>query len=62
MYKIQPLSDLHVEFYKNNKDIRIEDTDCDLIILAGDIHTGTRGVKWLLEQNISKPIIYVLAY
>lgn len=59
MYKIQPFSDLHVEFYKNNKDIKIEDTDSDLIILAGDIHTGTRGIKWLLEQNISKPIIYV---
>jgi predicted phosphohydrolase len=59
MYKIQPLSDLHVEFYKNNKDIKIEDTDSDLIILAGDIHTGTESIKWLLEQNINKPIIYV---
>ena len=59
MYKIQPLSDLHVEFYKNNKDIKIEDTDSDLIILAGDIYTGRKGIKWLLEQNINKPIIYV---
>ena len=42
MYKIQPLSDLHVEFYKNNKDIKIEDTDSDLIILAGDIHRGCK--------------------
>jgi predicted phosphodiesterase len=59
MYKIQPLSDLHVEFYKDNTDIRIEDTDSDLIILAGDIYTGVRGIKWLLEQKINKPIIYV---
>lgn len=59
MYKFQPLNDLHVEFYKNNKDIKIEDTDVDFIILAGDIHTGVKGIKWLLEQKISKPIIYV---
>ena len=59
MIKIQLLSDLHVEFYKNSKDLQIEDTDAELIILVGDIHTKTRGIKWLLEQKINKPILYV---
>jgi len=59
MTKLQVLSDLHVEFYKDNKQIQIEDTDADLILLVGDIHTNARGVRWLLEQGINKPILYV---
>ena len=59
MYRFQPLSDLHIEFYRNYSEARIEDTDSDFIVLAGDIHTGIKGIKWLLEQKINKPIFYV---
>lgn len=59
MYKFQPLSDLHLEFYKDCSEVKIEDTDADFIILSGDIHTKANAVKWLLDQNISKPIFYV---
>lgn len=53
--KIQLLSDLHVEF----GDYSYQETDCDVIVLAGDIHTKERGVSWALEHIKGKPVIYV---
>jgi Icc-related predicted phosphoesterase len=40
----------------------IPETDADLIIMAGDIDTGTNGAHWLLnqEKKMKKPILYVL--
>ncbi len=54
--KIQLLSDLHIEFeyYAYPK------ADADVVVLAGDIHTKDRGVKWALEEIKDKPVIYVL--
>jgi len=54
--KIQLLSDLHIEFeyYAYPK------TDADAVVLAGDIHTQDRGVKWALQEIKDKPVIYVL--
>ena len=60
--KIQILSDLHNEFYGNYMPIpNIVSTDADIIILAGDIDKGTKGVVWAIEQSkkLNKPIIYV---
>lgn len=56
--KIHLLSDLHIEicgFYS------IEDTEADIIVLAGDIHTGKSGVEWAIEEaeRLKTPIIYV---
>ncbi|MBK8973431.1 MAG: metallophosphoesterase [Hahellaceae bacterium] len=34
--------------------------DTDLIILAGDIFTGTRGVTWAQQTFPDKPVLYVL--
>lgn len=58
--KLQILSDLHNEFYKGYPP-EIEKTDADVIILAGDISTGTAGVSWAEEQagKLLVPIIYV---
>ena len=53
--KLHILSDLHVEF----GDFVIPDVGADLIILAGDSHVGTRGVRWALDQKIGVPVIYV---
>jgi len=54
--KIQLLSDLHIEFdyYAYPK------SDADVVVLAGDIHTKDRGVKWALEEIKDRPVIYVL--
>ncbi len=54
--KVQILSDLHVEF----EDYDYPQCDCDVVILAGDIHTKDRGVKWAIDQIKDKPVIYVL--
>lgn len=53
--KIQLLSDLHIEF----SDFEYQETDCDLVILAGDIHIGEKGVSWALEHIKNKPVLFV---
>ena len=67
--KIQILSDLHNEFLRGshvNPDFiwkgRIESAGADLIILAGDIDVGTKGMEWAIEESerLKTPIIYVL--
>ncbi len=66
--KIQILSDLHNEFLRNDRHNpyhkwsgKIPDTDADLIILAGDIDIGTKGVEWAISESkrLRKDIIYV---
>lgn len=67
--KIQILSDLHNEFLRNAKKIpdhkwsgSIPETETDIIILAGDIDTGTKGAEWAIAESerLAKNIIYVL--
>lgn len=54
--KIQILSDLHLEFGYQSFDF----TDSDILILAGDIHTGTKGVEWIRDKVKNIPVIYVM--
>lgn len=67
--KIQILSDLHNEFLRNRKPLEkhgwkgsVPETDADIVILAGDIDTGTQGIEWAIEESerLSKPVVYVL--
>lgn len=53
--KIRVLSDLHLEFHDWNP----PDAAADVIVLAGDIHSGTRGVEWARRQFPAVPILYV---
>lgn len=53
--KIRILSDLHLEIHDWNP----PDTDSDIIVLAGDIHSGARGVLWARRQFPLTPILYV---
>lgn len=53
---IRLLSDLHLEF----EAFSLEASDADVVVLAGDIHVGTKALDWLSEQKISCPVIYVL--
>jgi Icc-related predicted phosphoesterase len=54
--KLQIASDLHIEI----SPFEPPDTDADVIVLAGDIHNGLKGLKWIRNQRFGKPVVYVL--
>jgi predicted phosphodiesterase len=54
--KIQILSDLHIEF----ENFDFPQTEADVIVLAGDIHLGVKGVLWAKNVIQKQPVIYVL--
>jgi predicted phosphohydrolase len=55
--KIKIFSDLHNEF----EPCQISAEGCDIIILAGDIHSKGRSIDWIQSQNIiDTPILFVL--
>ena len=49
------LSDLHLEF----STLDIDTTGVDVIVLAGDVHLGKRGISWIEAQSRGLPVIYV---
>lgn len=53
--KIHLLSDIHLEF----ADFTPSTVVADLVILAGDISTGHRGLKWALDNFGNTPVIYI---
>lgn len=55
--KLRVLSDLHLEGAAFNP----PEADCDAVILAGDIGSGTRGITWAANnfEGLGVPIIYV---
>jgi predicted phosphodiesterase len=53
--KIRVLSDLHLEF----QDWNPPKVDADVVVLAGDIHVGVKGVEWARRRFPSTPIVYV---
>lgn len=55
--RIRVLSDLHLEFEDYTPD---DVSDCDLIILAGDIHTKGNGIDWAQKHFADKTVLYVL--
>ncbi|WP_265130018.1 metallophosphoesterase [Chryseobacterium oranimense] len=54
--KIQIISDLHQEF--GSTDLFFE--NADIIVLAGDINLGTKGIEWIKLKIENKPVVYVL--
>jgi Icc-related predicted phosphoesterase len=54
--RMRILSDLHLEFAP----FQPADVDADVIVLAGDIHTGRNGLEWILRTFPSRPVIYIL--
>jgi predicted phosphodiesterase len=54
--KLQILSDLHIEF----KDLKIDFSKADVVILAGDIDVGLKGFDWIEDRVKDKPVLYVL--
>ncbi len=53
--KLHILSDLHLEF----SDFQPPATDADMVVLAGDIGQGTKGIYWAREVFGDKPVVYV---
>jgi len=56
MMKVYILSDIHAEFAPFNPPA----IDADVVILAGDIHVGNKGITWAREKFEHIPVIYVL--
>lgn len=54
--RIHILSDLHLEFAP----FEMNDVGAEVIALAGDVHTGKNGIKWILKTIVDRPVIYVL--
>jgi predicted phosphohydrolase len=54
--KLHILSDLHLEF----EGFTPPQTEADVVILAGDIHVGKKGINWAKEKFPDQPVIYIL--
>ena len=54
--RMQIISDIHLEFGPREFDF----TQPDLLILAGDIHIGQKGLEWISERVKKIPVIYIL--
>jgi Icc-related predicted phosphoesterase len=54
--KIQIISDLHQEFGYTE----LSFDNADIVVLAGDINLGTKGIEWIKTKIPNKPVIYVL--
>ncbi|UMQ43497.1 metallophosphoesterase [Chryseobacterium sp. Y16C] len=54
--KIQIISDLHQEFGYTN----ILFDNADIVVLAGDVNLGIKGIEWIKSKIPGKPVIYVL--
>ena len=53
--RIHVLSDLHLE----QRSFKPGDVEADVVVLAGDIATGTRGVEWARGWAGGRPVLYV---
>ncbi|AZA99454.1 phosphoesterase [Chryseobacterium joostei] len=54
--KIQIISDLHQEFGQTELCF----DHADVVVLAGDINLGTKGIEWIKDKIANKTVIYVL--
>ncbi len=54
--KIQIISDLHQEFGMSELNF----DNADVVVIAGDVNVGTKGIDWILSKIKDKPVIYVL--
>jgi len=54
--KIQVLSDLHQEFGF----VDLKFSDVDVIVFAGDVNLGVKGIQWIQSVISTTPVIYVL--
>ncbi len=53
--RIRILSDLHLEYTP----LQIKPVDTDVVVLAGDISSGLKGLEWAEQTFPDTPVIYV---
>jgi predicted phosphodiesterase len=53
--KLHVLSDLHTEF----ENYELKTKDFDVLILAGDIGVGMKGVKYIESLQLEQPVLYL---
>ncbi len=53
--RLHILSDLHLE----RRPFEAAEVEADVIVLAGDIDRGTRGVEWAAQWAGGRPVLYV---
>lgn len=53
--RIRVLSDLHREFGH----VKSPEVSADVVVLAGDIDRGTKGVAWARQEFPGVPVLYV---
>jgi predicted phosphodiesterase len=53
--RLHVLSDLHLERHE----FTAPDVDADVVVLAGDIARGTRGVEWARSWAQGRPVLFV---
>jgi predicted phosphodiesterase len=53
--RIRVHSDLHLEF----QDWSPPGTEADVVVLAGDIHVGIKGIEWARRNFPTIPVVYV---
>lgn len=54
--RLHILSDLHLEFASFEMPV----VGADVVVLAGDVHTGHKGLNWIRTAIPRTPVIYVL--
>lgn len=54
--KIQIISDIYQEFGFN----QFSFDNADIVVFAGDINLGEKGMSWMVKEKSNKPVIYVL--
>ena len=57
--KLHVLSDLHLEFSDRHPPWAPPRTEADVVVLAGDIHTGTRAIDWAERTFPNQTVVYV---
>ncbi len=53
--RLHVLSDLHLE----QGSFAADGVEADVVVLAGDIATGTRGIEWARAWTRGRPVVYV---
>jgi predicted phosphodiesterase len=53
--RLHVLSDLHLE----QEPFEADEVDADVVVLAGDIDVGTRGVRWAARCARGRPVLYI---
>jgi predicted phosphodiesterase len=53
--RLHVLSDLHLE----QEPFAPPEVDADVVVLAGDVHGGTRGIEWARGWTDGRPVVYV---